>query len=448
MKAINRRRAMFRGIGRSIVRSPLKSVLMAGLALASVCALGLLRQAITKGEAEIEQLYLSTVVLGEIRKSDSNAVAESGGHSMNDVIFARSVNALLSSGFVGEAYLEAGFFWAFAVPADAGGTAPLWERTDYNYQNITPLFAVADLDAFLVQNTDEQLSVFWGLMLFDEDGTAVVPERIPATIEYAAGFDQSDFSYGTGTAIPAIIPAHIATERGIGPGDGFFIVHEFNNSTPWSYPAVAIGIYEGYILRESAYGALIIPMDALDMMMGRAPEFRTGYITVRFEMDAARNRETEAFRELLEGIVSRPSAGAVELAYDLFDGDLRLAVRQMEQNLSLLKLLYPVAITVSLLIAAGLCLLFQFQNAREAAVMRVLGTAKHTVCLMLTMAQVAVLMTGLLLGICVEGLLGGGFVAEGTLYALSYLAAALAGSLVGAVLVSNKPPLALLQVAE
>ena len=54
-----------------------------------------------------------------------------------------------------------------------------------------------------------------------------------------------------------------------------------------------------------------------------------------------------------------------------------MVVIPMEQNLSLLKLLYPVAIVLSAIMGLGLLLLLMLQNAKVVAIMRVLGTSKN-----------------------------------------------------------------------
>ena len=69
----------------------------------------------------------------------------------------------------------------------------------------------------------------------------------------------------------------------------------------------------------------------------------------------------------------------------IWDEELRIVVSQLEKNLSILKVLYPVVMAVSALIAAGMCFLLILQKTREAAILRVLGTTRTVVRLALTL---------------------------------------------------------------
>jgi ABC-type antimicrobial peptide transport system permease subunit len=121
----------------------------------------------------------------------------------------------------------------------------------------------------------------------------------------------------------------------------------------------------------------------------------------------------------------------------------------MEQNLSLLKLLYPVAIVLSAIIGLGLSLLLMLQNAKVAAIMRVLGTSKKKSRTTLCAEQTVVCLLGLAIGLVVLAILGWGFGFASSLFlAWIYLAGTSIGTVVGTTIVTNRPPLELLQVKE
>ena len=126
-----------------------------------------------------------------------------------------------------------------------------------------------------------------------------------------------------------------------------------------------------------------------------------------------------------------------------------MVVIPMEQNLSLLKLLYPIAIALSAIIGFGLSLLLMLQGAKVAAIMRVLGTTRAKSRATLCTEQAVVCLFGLVLGLAVLAAMGWGFGFVSSLgLAAVYLAGAATGSVAGAVVVTNRPPLELLQVKE
>ena len=107
---------------------------------------------------------------------------------------------------------------------------------------------------------------------------------------------------------------------------------------------------------------------------------------------------------------------------------------------------------VSALIALGLALLLVIQSAREAAILRVLGTPKGKTWVMLGGGQVLLCLLGLLLGLAaltllrqdVAAVLGG----PSLLCAGLYLAGSLCGTIAGAAYVTKDKALELLQVKE
>jgi ABC-type antimicrobial peptide transport system permease subunit len=114
--------------------------------------------------------------------------------------------------------------------------------------------------------------------------------------------------------------------------------------------------------------------------------------------------------------------------------------------------LYPVVIGVSVLIGAGLCFLLLLQATREAAILRVLGTTKMSVRLALIIEPLVLSILGGLLGLGISRLLwmSSDLASEVPLLTAAglYLAGVMAGSVTGAISVTNKKPIELLQVKE
>ena len=131
----------------------------------------------------------------------------------------------------------------------------------------------------------------------------------------------------------------------------------------------------------------------------------------------------------------------------LNDSEFRMVVVPLQDNLHLLRILYPVAITMSFVIAFGLSLLLIIQNAKNVAILRVLGMAKSKTRFNLFMEQIIVCLIGILCGIIIAIVLG--VTRESIVYLAGvYLAGAVIGTLVGVYVISIKTPLELLQVRE
>lgn len=137
----------------------------------------------------------------------------------------------------------------------------------------------------------------------------------------------------------------------------------------------------------------------------------------------------------------------------IWDEELTQAVEPLENSIRLMEVLFPVALALSLL-AAGVSALLILTEAREAAIMRVLGTTKLRSRIILSLQMIFMVLAGLMIGLTVAfawaGSLGLAWAAMGlsALCAAAYLLCAAGGSAVGSVVVTNRPPLELLQVKE
>ena len=187
-------------------------------------------------------------------------------------------------------------------------------------------------------------------------------------------------------------------------------------------------------------------------MYHAANEQETYYAAASFTFDPTQNRELPAFREAMQAAVKETDAGLLTLDFLFWDEELTTVVAPMEKNVQLMEVLYPVTVALSAVIAAGLSALLLLQNARCAAIMRVLGASRKKVRRVLCNMQMLLTALGVLLGgACTmtvwraDALLLGKPMA---LCAALYLAASLVGSLTAALSVTAKMPLALLQVKE
>ena len=414
----SRLRTFIRHRMRYICRTPMKTMLLIGLSAILVFSLGWLHRLVTFTETEIERLWNETVISGELRRFAGDDIDALPWPAF---ISPESWAAINHSGFVQSAYLEA--------------------------LGLEDILGVSDLAAFIDENTktfiDEQLGVAC------ED----------LTITFLPGFAMEDFAYIPGEPVPLLLRADVAA----------IWEEEFDwtmTDDAWQYTsshyARWIGTYEGGLARavnRSASVQFIAPLDAVRSIFtgwsmfygwGSIHTYHPPYWTARFTLDPAHNRELNRFREAVAGTLVENNIGGASIPLQLLMNDYVLydVIIPMEQTLSLLRVLYPIAIGVALLLAVGLPLLIMLQSAKNAAIMRILGTRKTAAQNALWIEQVSVCIMGAVLGMAALFIAGGAWVPMSLLLAGVYVTGAFAGSLAGAVIISTHPPLELLQVRE
>jgi hypothetical protein len=301
--------------------------------------------------------------------------------------------------------------------------------------------------------TDWHLAVSCLETLREDSLNIVVPSF---KMQFAANFGEQDFIFTQGRPVPVIIHEDIMARRGLELGNPAFITNnpEIGSLRDFYQEAVIIGTYSGETLagsghlREHPY--VIMPLEALEHIMGQ----RVSYITARVTLCQTANHRISEFREQVQVPLAQNffNVGAfglfIPLEIIVFDEEFRMVVMPLEQNLNLLSILFPVAIIVLIVIGTGLSLLFVLQNAKSAAIMRVLGNTKFKTRVVLSFVQIAINGFGVLLGLALSALLGMTFAAAIFTLALGYFLGSAAGSIIGAIIISRRPPLELLQVKE
>ena len=253
--------------------------------------------------------------------------------------------------------------------------------------------------------------------------------------------------------IPALFPQSILEQLQLNIGEKFELTDQFSNT----YPGVIVGQYSGGRVTTvngikinwiSTGDNILISLSVLESM----ERSKTKFTVAHFILDPKKNRELAQFRTDMEKVMKDYGAGIGELRFIIWDEELRIVIAQLDKNISLLEVLYPVLIAVSVLIGAGLCFLLLLQATREAAIMRVLGTTRKAVRLALILEPLILSIIGVIIGLgisrflwmtsdlmpAVPILIGAGL----------YLAGVLAGLVAGAISVTNKKPIELLQVKE
>lgn len=390
---------------RHIRRAPLKSILTVTMALCFTFALGWMNWTIELNEAELDQLYRATLVEAEITKGDSSRIAYGGyiGH--------RVVDEIMTSGFVQKSYLEG----AALVPS---------------------LAAITDG----VEDADRTVR---GILLrsFDQPKQFFARKGKNATVQYAAGWDETLFSqdWSKEDPKPVLLPAYLLPRLRLKPGE-HILINSSNGRITGDF--IVAGYYAGAI-EGDGIAPILLPTSALQQL----EKDQLLYAVAEFVFDPARNRELPQFRTRMDSLFV-----GNELAFLFWDEELIQVVEPLEKNLSLMTLLYTVTVVVSVLIAAGLATLLLFQSAKEAAIMRVLGTTKSRARAILCGQHLSLCLVGLVVGLGLLAALRQDVVAVLTGPALIcaglYLAGASGGALYSAIAVTNRMPLELLQVKE
>ena len=382
-----------------MLRSRLKSFLTLAIALGFILAAGWILQTMERSQLEVDKLYDTTVVEADILRTNSSSSSETG------FIYIQTVNNILDSGFVTSSVLEADTTWS-------------------KIEKLEPQDVLTG--KFPVYAYDSPEAFFSGL-------------ADPGSLVFAAGWDMDRFAeLRTLTGImedgvPAIFPASLLDQLQLIVGETVRIT----DKTGHRYSCIITGQYTGY--------EILIPLSALEAMDGNQTKFTVAH----FFLDPKKNRELPQLRTEIEKPMQVYGGQA---RFMIWDEELRIVLAQLEKNISLLKVLYPVVIGVSVLIGAGLCFLLLLQTTREAAILRILGTTRMAVRLALIMEPLILSMLGVMIGLGISRLLWASpdLVSAVPLLISAglYLVGVLAGSVTGAISVTNKQPIELLQVKE
>lgn len=410
---------VFRFALRHVLRAPVKSLLAMGLAAVFTVGLAVMQISITTSGEELTSLYENTSVALDIVRVDTERYERAA-----EFLREATVQKLLDTGYIAGAYLEGHTDGAIRPHAE------LLEEGEPRF--LTGLPKQMDLRS-----------------LTDWDAFTSVGSGADVTATFFAGWDKSLFAQDwSQTDLPPVLISRFHQEfYGFQPGDTIGVLCK------GAYQVCQVaGVYEGAVSGADRGFPVLLPESVLRSIRGE----HMAYIRAHFSLDPAKNREMADFRKTLEEIVSAPGAGITPLRAVLQDEELRQAVEPLEDSIALMKLLYPVIVVLSVLVAAGVSVLFVMLSAKEAAILRVQGTTRLRTVLMLSLQQVFTYFGGLLVGLIGILLYIGGTrpdlltsLAPGAaLCAVLYLIAGIAGAVASSVAVTGKNPLEMLQVKE
>ncbi|MCI8681298.1 MAG: hypothetical protein HFF81_11025, partial [Oscillospiraceae bacterium] len=416
-------------VWRHMVRAGGKSLLTMGLAAAFTVSLAMIQFSIVNNRKEVDQLYERTPVSLELVKADTTQTTTAGAF-----LFEETLETIVETGLIADSYVEGANY----------GSMFRYEETWQPGQGVSVRDQEQTKCAIRSIDSEEKFLSPFGSGQYAE-------------IYYADGWDGSLFSTAwdtsSGEAFPIILPEEMWTKYELEGSELMGV------ASKGSFRMCAVaGYYTGDIggassgSRRSPYNEsrpILMPTSALRTMVKRML-----YSKAVFTVDPAQTRNTSELQAAIDELANAPRIGGVPVRIILWDEELRLAVEPLEASIRLMEILYPITLVLSLLTAAGIAVLFVMTSAREAAILRILGTTKLRSRAMLALQTAVTSLAGLLLG--VAGVLAyagrtrpellAGLVSASVLCAVLYLLAAIAGAVLSAVSVTARNPLELLQV--
>ena len=421
------RLASLRHSMRHILRAPVKTLLAVVLAGLFVFSLNWLNHTILFTETEIERLWRETRIEAELIH-----IPDEDTRRLNwpALINPNTWDEFIATGFVTDAYVE-------VLGVHGSGM----------------LLGISCLDGFIAENTKTSIDIALGMLEEDIQVTLI------------DSFEPEDFVFTPGEPIPVLVSEFFMERDGHSIGDIFYLYIDyfrsqgmFVTSISIQEPARIVGVYD-YGLTRGVWRAgrpVVMPLEGLwHMKRDGMPSVVAGIteptlMTARFTANPLRNREIHQLQNAAERIAYANMIGPahIPLVFVLDDEVLTNIIAPMEQSLRLFRILYPVALASAFVLAFGLALLTLLQSAKNAAIMRVLGKKKSATCISLIAEQMFVCVFGAGVGLLVLPLAG---IAPGLIsLALAgiYLAGAFAGSWIGSIVITARPPLELLQIRE
>ncbi|MCL2422008.1 MAG: hypothetical protein FWD03_09135 [Defluviitaleaceae bacterium] len=425
---------MIRYITRHIVRAPAKSLLGMAVALFFILAMGILQNTIASIEAEIDRIYTQTTVNAEIRLSEDFSGTR---RITGDFVPMPLIQDIVALGIVHDMYLEASGLGFIVGPSSSPYT--ILDEVEI----VPPTGGIASApgsDIFVGVNDLRHLTA-------EPDGFVGRDPSFNMQIQFAPELTEDSFVYTDDAPIPIILSQALAQEHGLAPGDSAYIVYYqpiLFRQGDWHYSSVMIlGIHDGQALQNIVQEGAVIPLPALETMFGDL----TGFNTVKFTIDPSFNRELATVSQEINNTMRLnryPWREAVRA--DIWDQELRFGVASLAQHVVLLRLLFPIAMVISAIIGASLAMLLVLQNAKNAAIMRILGTPKPKAFFTLWLWQITICVAGGLTGLLLTIVIG--LRTDLIIVTVPYLTGAIIGAATGALLVTGRAPLDMLQVKE
>ena len=414
-----------KNIFRFIIRQPAKLAGITFVTMALISAVAFLNISIAKNEQEIDELYDSIVVTGTIEKENQQDYIR-----LFSFIDKRTVNRLNDTGYVNNIKLasQAAVSFAFKETAE--------EEFDLNtIFSPAVIYAVNDISGLIkasqlynqvniVYATNYDDTIFTSEYTVDDVKTENISLNLKEYKNEQMSFIGDSWldAKSVETIVPVLISKHFSEEYQLNSGDCFRI---FNGNTTGRLMRVQVaGIYDGIVIQGTVDG-IIMPVSAFELMntLANGDIF---YKEVSFELNRSFNREIEKISEELQRIAQKPDAGLTNLKIIINDSELKSVVEPLENNLSRMKMLYPLAEAASLIMIGLICMIMVQHNIKEYSIMLSLGIPKWCIVIRIITEEMLLIMPGVLIALLMSL-----FIPVTISYIVIYILSAFAGGVIG-----------------
>ncbi len=401
---------IFRYVRRHIPRAPVRSLLSLLLAAALIASLGQFVSVVRSNRALVGRMYDTVDVYASV-------INRSG--AVSAAVPYAAIETLLEADFASSYYAES--------------RGPLYWVTP-SHEEVSTIYNFTDAEEFGRMTGVVYADGYDGSMFLESDEkVCVVSER---ALE-ETGLSLGDTIHISGASLGIRLDSR--TSQAAREGVEFTIVGTFGGglgtydvATPfWTMKVARYTFYAG-----SYEGS------------GKAR-------TVEFRIRNELLRDPAAYRDAPnEALYSSVDSDVNGLALRVLDSEVTNVIVPLDRNTNLLEMLLPMICAVVTVIGAAIPGLVIIQSAKEAAIMRVLGTPRGRVRAALTLEQTLLCAVGLAAGVAALAAAHGfggeimPYLAEILLCAAIYLAAAVAACFACSVSVSARKPLELLQTRE
>ena len=395
---------MRRYVGHRLARTKLAGILTILVLGCCILALGWLQWLIGENKNKVDELYKTVTVQGKIVKADSAAQV------LDKAYIPRSIVVQLE---------DTGCIESFTVEAGE----------------------VVSTKEIIWKDDGERIVAKNEWIVRGIERPELSEDIQNAEIQYLDGYDDAIFSkadYNDDNLV-MVATAPFLQMTGASVGETFNV--DFSGRTK---TFKIVGMTENLVS-----GQILMPTACLAHL---TREENLVYSRVEFTIKPEMNHMLEAFKETTDEFMKENSESFL-LASDVIvrDDELMNVVRPLEKNIAMLEVLYPVLQAVAILASALMCLLFALRSAQETAILRLLGTTRATSAVMIITERVLLSAIGIGAGTLVTLLILHGdrlSMMSVILNAALCLAACIAASMAGALIVIRKKPMDLLSVKE
>ena len=319
------RRHQSRAVGGTV------SVLL--FSVAAALALTWMQDAGQKQKREIDRIYATTVVTGELVQANSGSYDGMYGGA---VISRDIVDALQATGLVQEIYMEAAMKVAALEECVMGANGSYIRGRK---KDVTVL-AVYDWEGFL-EETGAEASFSFATRIDGERFVEGNQGENAKTFGIILPEGMLEAEWGFETQLTMVSNQRMETEK-------YRIVGTYTGS-------LGNGLQKNTVLVSGETMEYIKSFHEQDDML----------LTARVTFDSAKNRELLEQAESLEQIAAEDKKSLLPLRLVIWDQELREVLEPMERTLALFRVLFPAAAAVFAVTGFGLQLLLILQRSRE-----------------------------------------------------------------------------------